>query len=301
MEASIIPRKKPSLKALANKKLDDLEEYALHSDILRKLGSMIYNSGPYGYISKKIDKFRDDKLLEQVKENPVPKHIAIIMDGNRRFAKEFGLNPNAGHLFGRDKIEEVLEWCFDIGIKNLTVYAFSTENFQRESSEVQTLMDLCKDELKKASKDSRIHKNRVRIRVLGQLDSLPGNMSESARSIMNQTKDYDNYSFNIALAYGGREEILQAIKKIAGDVKEGKLKIEEIKEPIVSKYLYTNGIPDPDIILRTSGEERISNFLLWQLAYSELYFSDVYWPAFQKRDFLEAIRTCQQRKRRFGR
>ena len=120
----------------------------------------------------------------------------------------------------------------------MTVYAFSTENFQRESNEVQTLMNLCKDELKKASKDSRIHKNKVRIRVLGQLDSLPGNMSESAQSIMNQTKDYDNYSFNIALAYSGREEIIQAIQKIAGDVKEGKLKIDDIKEPIVSKYLW---------------------------------------------------------------
>ncbi|MHA1355393.1 MAG: polyprenyl diphosphate synthase, partial [Candidatus Heimdallarchaeota archaeon] len=158
----------------------------------------------------------------------------------------------------------------------------------------------CKKELDRASKDSRIHKNEVRIRVLGRLDLLPEDIAKSAEYVMNQTKKYDKYSFNIALAYGGREEILQAIQKIAGDVKDGKLKIEDIKEPIVSKYLYTNGIPDPDIILRTSGEERISNFLLWQLAYSELYFSDVYWPAFQKRDFLKAIRTVQQRKRRFG-
>jgi len=134
-------------------------------------------------------------------------------------------------------------------------------------------MDICKKELDRASKDSRIHKNEVRIRVLGRLDLLPEDIAKSAEYVMNQTKKYDKYSFNI---------------------------IEDIKEPIVSKYLYTNGIPDPDIILRTSGEERISNFLLWQLAYSELYFSDVYWPAFQKRDFLKAIRTVQQRKRRFG-
>ena len=131
----------------------------------------------------------------------------------------------------------------------------------------------------------KIHKNQVRIRVLGKLDTLPEEISESAHYVMEQTKKYDKYSFNIALAYGGREEIIQAIQKIAIDVKEDKISIDEIKEPIVSKYLYTNGIPDPDIILRTSGEERISNFLLWQLAYSELYFSDVYWPAFQKRDF----------------
>jgi tritrans,polycis-undecaprenyl-diphosphate synthase [geranylgeranyl-diphosphate specific] len=254
----------------------------------------------YNHISKKIDEFRDYKLIEQVKQDQIPEHVAIIMDGNRRFASELGLPPNTGHLFGRDKLEEVLEWCFDLGIRNLTVYAFSTENFDRESSEVRTLMNLCKRELERASKDSRIHKNEVRIRVLGRLDTLPQDISESAQYVMDETKDYDNYSFNIALAYGGREEIIQAIQKIANDVKDGKLSIEEIKEPIVSKYLYTNGIPDPDIILRTSGEERISNFLLWQLAYSELYFSDVYWPAFQKRDFLKAIRTCQRRKRRFG-
>ena len=254
----------------------------------------------YTHFSKKIDEFRDIKLLEQVKQNQVPEHVAIIMDGNRRFAKELGLPPNSGHLFGRDKLEDVLEWCFDLGIKNLTVYAFSTENFERESNEVRMLMDLCKHELKRASKNSRIHKNEVRIRVIGQLDSLPADIAKSVRYVMDETKDYDKYSFNIALAYGGREEIIQAIQKIAEEVKKGNLKIEDIKESIVSKYLYTNGIPDPDIILRTSGEERISNFLLWQLAYSELYFSDVYWPAFQKRDFLRAIRTCQLRKRRFG-
>jgi tritrans,polycis-undecaprenyl-diphosphate synthase [geranylgeranyl-diphosphate specific] len=222
------------------------------------------------------------------------------MDGNRRFAKEKGLSPDLGHIFGREKLEQVLEWCFDLGIKNLTVYAFSTENFDRDINEVQTIMNLCNDQLKKAKKDSRIHNNRVRIRILGRLDLLPEKISNLAQNIMEETKNYNNYSFNIALAYGGREEIIQAIQKIACDVKNGNLRIEDIKESIISKYLYTNGIPDPDIILRTSGEERISNFLLWQLAYSELYFSDVYWPAFQKRDFLNAIKTCQKRKRRYG-
>jgi tritrans,polycis-undecaprenyl-diphosphate synthase [geranylgeranyl-diphosphate specific] len=222
------------------------------------------------------------------------------MDGNRRFASSLGLSPEAGHQFGRDKIKEVLEWCFELGIKNLTIYAFSTENFNRSSNEVKTLMDLCKEELKKAFNDSRIHKNKVRIRIIGRLDTLPKDIATQAKNIMDQTEHYDKYSFNIALAYGGREEIIQAIQKIAKDVKSGKVKIEDIKESIFSKYLYTNGIPDPDIILRTSGEERISNFLLWQLAYSELYFSDVYWPAFQKKDFLNAIKTVQQRQRRYG-
>lgn len=261
---------------------------------------MIYNSNIYSYISKKVNEFRDYKLVEEIKQDPVPKHVAIIMDGNRRFATGLGLTPNAGHLFGRDKIKEVLEWCFELGIKNLTLYAFSTENFERSSSEVKTLMNLCKEELDKAVKDSRLHKNQVKVRVLGHLDSLPENIRESARYLMDETKNYDRYSLNIALAYGGREEIINAIQNIANDVKTGNLKIEDITEPTVSTYLYTDGLPDPDIILRTSGEERISNFLLWQLAYSELYFSDVYWPALQKRDFLKAIRTCQQRQRRFG-
>ncbi|MCJ7571389.1 MAG: polyprenyl diphosphate synthase [Candidatus Thermoplasmatota archaeon] len=261
---------------------------------------MIYNSEAYNLISKRISDFRDLKLLDETKQNPMPKHIAIIMDGNRRFAKDLGLKPEAGHQIGKEKIIEVLEWCFELGIKNLTIYAFSTENFNRSTDEVQSLMNICKQELENASKDSRIHKNQVRVRIIGHIDSLPNEITELAKKIMKQTQNYDKYSFNIALAYGGREEIIQAIKKIAQDVKEGKLKTEEIKEQTVSNYLYTKDLPDPDIILRTSGEERISNFLLWQLAYSELYFSDVFWPAFQKRDFLQAIRTVQKRQRRYG-
>ncbi len=288
------------MKTLAGKRISDLEKYAIKSNTFRKIISMIYNSDAYNFISKKLSDFKDLKLLDDTKKNSMPKHVAIIMDGNRRFAKDLGLKPEAGHQIGRDKIVEVLEWCFELGIKNLTIFAFSTENFNRNTDEVQTIMNLCKEEIEKASKDSRIHKNQVQIRIIGHIDSLPTEISESAIKIMRQTKNYNRYSLNIALAYGGREEIVQAIKKIANDVKEGDLKIDEIKEPIVSKYLYTKDLPDPDLILRTSGEERISNFLLWQLAYSELYFSDVYWPAFQKRDFLQAIRTVQKRQRRYG-
>ena len=261
---------------------------------------MIYNSDIYNFFSKRINEFRDYKLDEEIKQNPMPKHVAIIMDGNRRFASDLGLQPRAGHLVGRDKIKEVLEWCFELGIKNLTLYAFSTENFDRSSEEVETLMNLCREELDKAVKDSRIHKNQVRVRVLGHLESLPAEIRESASYVAKETKKYDKYSLNIALAYGGREEIIHAIQNIANDVRTGNLEIDEITEPKVSSYLYTNGLPDPDLILRTSGEERISNFLLWQLAYSELYFSDVFWPALQKRDFLKAIRTFQQRQRRYG-
>ncbi|MEF8848297.1 MAG: polyprenyl diphosphate synthase [Candidatus Thermoplasmatota archaeon] len=239
-------------------------------------------------------------MINKIRKNKVPEHVAIIMDGNRRFAYKLGLRSDAGHEFGRDKLEEVLDWCLELGIKNLTVYAFSTENFKRSQTEVEKLMKLCKKELNRAFSDSRIHKNKVRIRILGKVESLPNEIASMAKEIMEETKEYDNYSLNIALAYGGREEIIHAIQEIADDVKQGELNINEINEPLISKYLYTNGLPDPDLILRTSGEERISNFLLWQLAYSELYFSDVYWPGFQKKDFLEAIQTCQQRKRRFG-
>jgi len=277
-----------------------LEEYAIRSNVARKLATMIYKSDVYNYVSKKINDFRNYKLIGEIKRDPVPKHVAIIMDGNRRFATDLGLAPYAGHLFGRDKVEEVMEWCFELKIKNLTLYAFSTENFKRDTGEVELLMKLCKNELNKAVKDSRIHKNQVKVRVIGHIESLPNDLRESAQVLLNETKNYDKYSLNIALAYGGREEIVRAIRNIAKDVKGGSLQIKDIIEPTVSKYMYTNELPDPDLILRTSGEERISNFLLWQLAYSELYFSDVFWPVFSKRDFLKAIRTCQQRKRRFG-
>ncbi len=261
---------------------------------------MISHSEIFNFLIIKIDEFRNYKLIDQIKMNPLPNHVAIIMDGNRRYAKELGLSLEKGHEFGKDKIKELIEWCFEIKIKNLTLYAFSTENFERGKNEVSAIMSLCKNELDKALKDSKIHNNQIKINVIGNLESLPIKIKKSAIYIMEKTKNYNNYLLNIALAYGGREEITNAIKNIVKDVQNNKLRINEITKSKVSSYLYTNGIPDPDLILRTSGEERISNFLLWQLAYSELYFSDVYWPAFKKRDFLKAIITYQQRKRRFG-
>ncbi len=260
----------------------------------------MYRSALYRFLSKKINEFRNYKLIEDIKQHPVPHHIAIIMDGNRRYARDLDLSPEAGHIIGRDKIEEILDWCFELNIKVVTVYAFSTENFKRSKKEVRTLMTLCRQELERALHDERIHKNQVKVQVLGHLESLPKDIQTTADALMKQTKNYKNFIFNIALAYGGREEIVQAIRKIAYDVKNGNLSIDDITKKTVSSYLYTNGLPDPDLILRTSGEERISNFLLWQLAYAELYFSDVYWPAFQKRDFLNAIYTYQQRHRRYG-
>ena len=290
------------MRSLTGDKLDELEEYALHNDVLRKLASLINKSEIYHVVFERFNKLRDRKLSEEIKQRPTPNHVAIIMDGNRRFAQSIGLRPTAGHLLGSYRLEEVLDWCFELGIKILTVYAFSTENFKRSKKEVKLLMDLCKKEIDKARKDSRIHKNQIRVNVIGHIESLPNDIRKSAEQLMENTKEYNKHILNIALAYGGREEIIHAIQQIAKDVKNNRLSIDEIGEQTVSSYLYTNGLPDPDpdLILRTSGEERISNFLLWQLAYSELYFSDVYWPAFRKRDFLRAIQTYQKRKRKYG-
>jgi tritrans,polycis-undecaprenyl-diphosphate synthase [geranylgeranyl-diphosphate specific] len=240
------------------------------------------------------------RLQREVLEDAVPHHVAIIMDGNRRFAREFGLAPNEGHLKGKEKLEEVMEWCLDLGIKVLTVYAFSTENLERQAEEVQCLMDLFEDNFYKLAKDERIHKHHIKLTVIGQIDLLPEKVQKAILAALDATKDYDSYYYNIALAYGSRQEIVQAIRSIAEDVRQGRLDIEHIDERTVSSYMYTAQFPDPDLVLRTSGEERVSNFLLWQLAYSELYFTDVYWPGFRKVDFLRAIRTYQQRKRRFG-
>lgn len=242
----------------------------------------------------------EKRLLKEVQTRPVPQHVAIIMDGNRRYAREFGLLVAEGHEKGKEKLEEMLGWCLELGIKVLTVYAFSTENVARETDEVNVLMRMFSQNFKKLADDERVHKNRVRVRVLGQRDMLPEDVKSAIEYAEGRTKDYDSYFFNIAVGYGGRQELLQAVKRIAEEVCSGSMKVEDIDEETFYKFLYTSDLPDPDLILRTSGEERISNFLLWQLAYSELYFSDVYWPGFRKVDFLRAVRSFQLRKRRFG-
>ncbi len=242
----------------------------------------------------------EKRLLREIQTRPVPRHVAVIMDGNRRYAKEFGLVVAEGHDKGKEKLEEMIEWCLELGIKVLTVYAFSTENVTRETDEVNTLMRMFAQNFKKLADDDRVHKHQIRIRVLGQRDILPDDVQEAIDYAEQKTKDYDGYSFNIAVGYGGRQELLHAVKRIAEEVRKGVMEIEDIDEETFYRFLYTSDLPDPDLILRTSGEERISNFLLWQLAYSELYFSDVYWPGFRKVDFLRAVRSYQMRKRRFG-
>ncbi|MCD6461425.1 MAG: di-trans,poly-cis-decaprenylcistransferase [Thermoplasmata archaeon] len=252
-------------------------------------------------ISATAYKAYEKRLLQEIEGGPIPQHLAIIMDGNRRFAQEFGLHPTEGHEMGKDKLEEVMNWCLETGIKVLTVYAFSTENLNRKPEEVDALMRMFAENFRRLAEDERIHKHKIHVQVIGQRELLPEDVQEAIAYAEKRTKDYDSYFYNIAIAYGGREEIVRAIRSIVRDVKEGKLREEEIDEKLFSKYLYTSPYPDPDLVLRTSGEERISNFLLWQLAYSELYFTDVYWPGFRKIDFLRAIRSYQMRQRRYGR
>jgi len=242
----------------------------------------------------------EKRLLKEVLSRPAPNHVAIIMDGNRRFARELGLAPLEGHKEGKNKLEDLLNWGLEVGIRVLTVYAFSSENWSRNREEVDELMRLFEENFYKAGDDERVHRHRIRIRVLGMVNVLPEKVQKAIRYAEAKTKDYDGYHLNLAIAYSGREEIIQAIREIAGQVKSGRLAVEQIDEKLFSQHLYTKEFPDPDLILRTSGEVRVSNFLLWQLAYSELYFADVYWPGFRKIDFLRAIRSYQQRARRYG-
>ena len=256
--------------------------------IARKLLSPIY-------------KVYERRLLRQVRKGPVPNHLADIMDGNRRYAESLGLPTYTGHIMGKGTLEELSEWSRSVNIRYLTVYAFSLENFNREEEELSSLMDLFAQSFLDAGNDPRVHENKVRVRALGHRELLPKNVIEAIEYAEDKTKDYNDYNYNLAVAYGGRQEIVRSMEKIAKKIESGELNSSQIDANLISENLYTSDLPDPDLILRTSGEERISNFLLWQLAYSELYFADVFWPDMRKIDFLRAIRSFQQRKRRLGR
>jgi tritrans,polycis-undecaprenyl-diphosphate synthase [geranylgeranyl-diphosphate specific] len=260
------------------------------------------SSSPYlsHIVGDTLRDLTEKRLLELVRESPVPNHLAIIMDGNRRFAGAQGMNVKDGHAAGRDTLEELLNWCLELQIRILTVYALSTENLSRSPEEVEGLMDLFDRALRDIAVDERVHRHQIRVRVIGNRAALPSRVQEAIGIAERATEHYSAYRYNVALAYGGRDEIVQAIRAIAKEVRDEGLDPELIDSAAVSRHLYTRDLPDPDLIFRTSGEERISNFLLWQSAYAELYFSDVMWPGLTRIDFLRAIRAFQLRRRRYG-
>ncbi len=263
---------------------------------------MIERVPGFNELARLATKFYQQRLINDVKsDGRVPKHVGIILDGNRRFAREAGMPTWAGHASGAEKLEEVLEWCREVGIKHVTVYAFSTENFGRPREEVEALMDMFAEKFKKIARDGRVRRHKIRVRVIGDRSNLPKRVIDAIGEAEGATSGYDGFSLNIAVGYGGRAELVDAIRKVCERVERGELKPEEVDEQLIASHLYTAGTPDPDLIIRTSGEERLSGFLLWQSAYSELYFCEAHWPSFSKMDFLRAIRTYQSRERRFGR
>ena len=239
-------------------------------------------------------------LKKTIDDGDKPNHIGVIMDGNRRWARERDMIPWEGHWEGADKVEEFLEWCLELDIKTITLYSFSTENFNRDQQE---LFKLFENVLEKVLNSDTIHDNRVRIRAICRIETLPETMQELIQRVEDSTKDYDGYYLNIAIAYGGRAEIVDAVRLISEKVKLGELEPNDVDERVIEANLYTANLPypDPDIIIRTSGESRLSNFLVWQSAYSELFLVDVFWPSFRKIDLMRAIRGYQMRQRRFGR
>jgi tritrans,polycis-undecaprenyl-diphosphate synthase [geranylgeranyl-diphosphate specific] len=226
------------------------------------------------------------QIKDGIKQGVIPEHVALIMDGNRRFARTKNLPSHLGHYFGKEKLKQILQWFWDLEIKYVTLYAFSTENFDRDEHEVKELMHLAEKAFREIVEHPEIKKRNVQIKAIGRTHLLPPQVQEAIRDAEASTSSNDTGPvLIIAIGYGGRAEMIDAIKSIAN---------------IVQRHLYTNGIPDPDLIIRTSGEERLSGFLTWQSAYSELYFADVYFPSFRKIDLWRAIRTYQSRKRRFG-
>ncbi|MEM1576056.1 MAG: polyprenyl diphosphate synthase [Archaeoglobaceae archaeon] len=247
---------------------------------------------------KPIHKIYEIKLLRTVSKGEIPKHVAIIMDGNRRFAKKKGLMEFMGHEFGTKKAEEVLDWCWELGVKMLTLYAFSTENFKRSEIEKRNIFQIFERELKRLLNDKKTYERQVKVKIIGRKDLLPENLQKLIEEVEIATAKHDKCFLNVAVAYGGRQELIDATKKIVERVKRGELMPEEIDEKIVNESLYNSHelYSKVDIVIRSGGEQRLSNFLPWQTANSVAYFCDVYWPEFRKIDLLRAIREWQRRR-----
>lgn len=241
------------------------------------------------------------RLEKEILNSEIPHHIAVIMDGNRRYAGQVGKTRSFGHAMGAEVTEKVIEWCYEIGVKQLTLYAFSTENFQRSEEEVDGLFDLIDEKFKKLYSDPRTYEKETQVRVIGDRSKLPAFLNESIEKIERATEHHEKFHLNVAIAYGGRQDIIQAVKDIAGCVSSGKLSLEDVDENLISKHLYPApgvSVPNVDLIVRTGGDERISNFLPWQANGSECatYFCAPFWPEFRKIDLLRSIRIYQARK-----
>lgn len=237
-------------------------------------------------------------LLDKIDTTNLPKHLAIIMDGNGRWAKKQGLLRSLGHESGTKSVKSIIKACARLGIENLTLYAFSTENWNRPKLEVDTLMKILIKSLKKELKT--LQDNNIKLNAIGNLNKLPKTALEGLRDAMDKTKDNSRMTLTLALSYGSREEIVNAVKNISDKVKNNIISSDSIDDSIINEHLYTQNLPEVDLLIRTSGEHRISNFLLWQIAYAELYFTEILWPDFKEQDLYEAIISYQKRERRFG-
>ena len=237
-------------------------------------------------------------LLKNINKDKLPRHLAIIMDGNGRWAKQRGLLRAIGHEGGTKSVKVTVETCAKLGVENLTLYAFSTENWNRPKLEVDTLMKLLVSSLKKEIKT--LQENNIRLNAIGNLTNLPKKVQKELAEVIEQTANNTRMTLTLALSYGSREELIQVVKKISEKVKNNIISSEAIDESIINEHLYTQDLPDVDLVIRTSGEHRISNFLLWQIAYAEFYFTNVLWPDFSEEDLYEAIISYQNRERRFG-
>ena len=256
--------------------------------------TVFHISGLYKIYSKKLE--------NDIRSGDIPNHVALILDGNRRWAKRHLTLTKQGHWRGADAVENLLDWCEELDIKIITLYALSAENLNRKDDELEYLYKLIRMRLEKLYNDPRIHKNKMRVKAIGRIELLPESIKEILRKLDDATKDYNEHFLNIALAYGGQFELVDAVKKIGEKIKDGTIDVNDIDKKEIESNLYTSHLPQssPDMILRTSGEKRLSGFLMWQSAYSELVFMDIFWPEFRKIDLMRAIRTYQERKRRMG-
>ena len=283
------------------KSLDSLAKWLLKFRLVSMPARKIANSSFAWSVISRSDRVRTNRLKDRILLSELPKHVSIIMDGNRRFAWSKSSPVGLGHSEGKEKLKEVMDWVLDLGIPYFTVYALSTENIsEREEDELDVLYDLYVSGLHEISEDPRIHDRGVRVQVVGRLGMLPKRVRDAISHAEEVTSQYSDFTFTVCLAYGGREEIIDAVKSVAIDHALGNLDIDSIDSTEIANRMYASELPDPDLVVRTSGEERISNFLLWQIAYSELHFSDVFWPSFSKSDLYEAIESYQFRRRRYG-